>query len=66
MWDDELEEAGLYELAGAYMRRQKWEARLWATELVNALAEALGNVDSGTRRKRVSAGEFLRVTGQDG
>jgi len=39
------------ELEGAYIRRQKWLARLQAVEIVNALGAALGGNGSGSGTK---------------
>ena len=57
-WDDELDQFTLASLQAAYIRRQKWLARLRAVEIVAALNEALGGesgatgVSAGGRRYR--------------
>jgi len=47
------------ELEGAYIRRQKWLARLRAVEIVNALGEALGGKGKNARPVRETSLEGL-------
>ena len=47
-WDDELDVFQQTSLQAAYIRRQKWLARLRAVEIVAALNEALGGESGAT------------------
>lgn len=61
-----LDETAQVELLYAYVRRQKWLARLQAVAVVNALGEAMG----GGEKKPMSLGALammgFRVEGADG
>lgn len=58
----ELGGLGLEELKLAYLRRKRWEARLLACEIVNALGEAMG----GKGAERSASGQRYRKTSADG
>ena len=53
-WDDELDVFQQTSLQAAYIRRQKWLARLRAVEIVAALNEALGGEGTSGSAQRVS------------
>lgn len=60
-WDDELPPALLAELQMSYARRQRWEARLLAREIVAALGEALGGDKANAKQmRRGSSGKAYR------
>lgn len=54
----------LYELAYAYVRRQRFEAQLLATEVARVLGGSHANTPAGNgRRPLVSADAFLAEAG---
>ena len=64
MWDDEIEPYLLVDLAGAFARRKRFEARLVAVEVANVLfGSSDGNAGSGRRGNKMPADAFLNEMG---
>lgn len=59
-WDDEIPPTLLAELQVAYLRRQRFEARLQAVALVTALGEALGGKPSANTQNGIVRGNSGR------
>jgi len=60
LWSDELDDTGLAQMSGAYVRRKQWEARVLAIAVVNALGESM-NQDGAQGKQRVDLLEFERI-----
>lgn len=60
---DEVDEIARSILVQAFIRRKKWEARVEAVELVNALNEALGGKKEQVRE--VGPEEFMKIAGME-
>lgn len=56
-----MDAAGLALLAGAYVRRKRFEAKLQANAIWTVLSEAMSG--SGKHSGRVPARELLRIAG---